>query len=393
MTGEEHGRLREGVLGAYPSEDDLTTLLREKMEISFDAIARGDSYSNRIFNLITDLDAEGRLEEFIQVLTNDKPNSPYLKEFKQLLDTIPNLPYLPSAHFFGREKDLEELHKRLQKNNQIAICAVAGMGGIGKTELAIQYIMQKKPIYPGGICWLNANLDVGSQIIIFARSHLNLIIPQDIEFSAQVASCWRKWSQGSVLLVYDDVSDYQDIKRYLPPPTETRFKVLLTSRQKLLSPSQRLDLDVLDEENALKLLAAILDDGRIEAELEAAKNLCKWLGYLPLALELVGSYLSLSPLMSITQVQKQLELLSLDSPLLTSEEKGVATAFELTWQDPKLSFQAKELACRLSLFGAAPIAWEWVERCYYNHGLFPYLENLTELRRNAQEYQKFQQLW
>jgi hypothetical protein len=130
----------------------------------------------------------------------------------------------------------------------------------------------------------------------------------------------------------------------------------LTSRQKLLLPSQPLDLDVLDEENALKLLAAILDDGRIEAELEAAKNLCKWLGYLPLALELVGSYLSLSPLMNITEVQEQLELLFLDSPLLTSEEKGVAAAFELTWQDPKLSPQAKELACRLSLFGSKTIA-------------------------------------
>jgi hypothetical protein len=92
MTGEEQGKLRKGVLGAYPFEDDLKTLLWGKMEIRFDAIARGDSYSHRIFHLITDLDAEGRLEELIQVMITDKPNSPSLKGFKPLLDTIPNLP-------------------------------------------------------------------------------------------------------------------------------------------------------------------------------------------------------------------------------------------------------------------------------------------------------------
>jgi tetratricopeptide (TPR) repeat protein len=244
------------------------------------------------------------------------------------------------------------------------------MGGIGKTELAVQYVFKYLEEYLGGICWINCRQqDIEPQIVSYARSLLKLSIPEDLELSEQIKYCWQNWQDGKVLLVYDDVSDYNFITNCLPPSTEARFKVLLTSCQKLLDGKNRLDLDVLNSEAALELLRSLVGNERIDAELDGAKALCAWLGYLPLAIELVGSYLQLDPFLTVAEAQEQLKESSLKAPLLEDQgfsgsvaQKGVAAAFELSCE--KLSPAAQEMGCRLSLFAPAPIEWEWVERCY-----------------------------
>ncbi|MEP0883130.1 hypothetical protein NDI49_16365 [Trichocoleus sp. ST-U3] len=49
-----------------------------------------------------------------------------------------NIPRSAVKEFVGRTEELLEVHKLLQENKQVAIVAVAGMGGVGKTELATQ---------------------------------------------------------------------------------------------------------------------------------------------------------------------------------------------------------------------------------------------------------------
>jgi hypothetical protein len=92
--------------------------------------------------------------------------------------------------FVGRETELRTLHHMLQENNQVAIAAIAGMGGVGKTELALQYAIQHREIYKGGICWLIPKAgDVGIQIVQFARTQLDLKPPEDFDILAQVQHC------------------------------------------------------------------------------------------------------------------------------------------------------------------------------------------------------------
>jgi hypothetical protein len=89
LTGLQKEILMKGVVGAYPDPDNLWILLAVRMEVQVSAIARGDAYKNKVFNLIQDFETDGRIEEFIRVIVADKPNSPYLaaikKEFADIL--------------------------------------------------------------------------------------------------------------------------------------------------------------------------------------------------------------------------------------------------------------------------------------------------------------------
>ncbi|NEO65728.1 MAG: tetratricopeptide repeat protein, partial [Moorea sp. SIO4G2] len=274
----------------------------------------------------------------------------------------------------GRQDQLEQLHRELQQTDKLAICAIAGMGGVGKTELALQYALKYQENYPGGLCWLQVRgADLGTQLVSFARTELGLNIPDQLEFNDQVRYCWRNWPQGTVLIVLDDVPSFgrdykQKIEPYLPP-AQSRFKVLITSRQRPGVSYRRIDLDVLSPEAALELFRSLVGKERIDKELTEAQALCEWLGYLPLGLELVGRYLDIHPSVTIAKVQKRLEKKKLAAKALLSQEEqgqmtaqlGVAAAFELSWQE--LPLEAQQLGCRLSLFAQAPFDWFLVESC------------------------------
>jgi tetratricopeptide (TPR) repeat protein len=277
-----------------------------------------------------------------------------------------NLPRSGVIQFVARDEALKTLRQQLQQKERVAICAIAGMGGVGKTELALQYAQshQQQGTYPGGLCWLQAaDAEIGTQIVSFARVQLDLQIPDGLDLPQQVAYCWRRWRGGVVLLVLDDVRSYEKIKPYLPP-AEPRFKVLITTRRLGLGESfELLRLEVLSEEAAIELLVSFVGDERIREELDPAKQLCAELGYLPLGLELVGRYLKRKPDLSLAQMRQRLGLehrsLQQRSEDMTAR-LGVTAAFELSWQE--LDELDQQLGCLLSLFALAPIPWSLVEQ-------------------------------
>lgn len=290
-----------------------------------------------------------------------------------------NVPRSGVAKFIGRKPELEQLHGQLQQGNLVSISAVEGMGGVGKTELAIQYAHKYASFYTGGICWLFAReFNIATQVIGFAQSRLNLKIPEGLELADQVAFCWRNWREGETLLILDDVVNYShDVEPYLPPAASTRFKVVMTTRLKFGPPIQSLSLDVLSPEQSLELLTVLIGEERVQEELEIAKTLCKWLEYLPLGIELVGRYLqrtdlSLSTLLfRLQEKTKKRQAIKHDSlkpdeaTRTSTARRGAEAAFELSWDE--LDENSQHLGKLLSLFAPAPIPWyiaESVEQKY-----------------------------
>jgi NB-ARC domain len=149
-----------------------------------------------------------------------------------------NLPRSGVAKFVGRETELETLHEKLQQSGRLNIAAIKGMGGIGKSELALQYAYRHRDLgsYPGGLCWLDLRSgDLGGQIVHFARNKLDLAIPDGLNLADQLAYCWGHWPAADVLLVYDNAGEYGEMQPFLPP-ADPRFRVLITSRNRIGSP-------------------------------------------------------------------------------------------------------------------------------------------------------------
>jgi hypothetical protein len=198
-----------------------------------------------------------------------------------------NIPETGTAAFFGREEELSELHRLLQENERVAI---AGMPGAGATELAVRYARKYLAEYAGGVCWVPVgDRDTGIAIVEFARQKFGFNPPDDLngDLLRQVAFCWEHWHAGQVLLVWDNVSDYTLVKPYLPP-VPSLFKVLLVTRESLIVPVVRLDLDALKPLTGMQLLESLIGRERLKREPRIARDICKWLGYFPLELQLVG---------------------------------------------------------------------------------------------------------
>jgi hypothetical protein len=92
LTGQQKEILKEGILGAYPAEDELKILLSEKMDLKYSTIASGDDYTSKVANLIEKLEADGKAARFIEVIVEKKPNSPFLEDVKKLreIEKIPS---------------------------------------------------------------------------------------------------------------------------------------------------------------------------------------------------------------------------------------------------------------------------------------------------------------
>jgi hypothetical protein len=88
LNGQQRKILREAILSAYPNQNDLQILLSEQMDVQLGAIAREATYNFKVFSLIQDFEANGKIEQFIRVIMKDRPNSPLLKNVNAELNSL-----------------------------------------------------------------------------------------------------------------------------------------------------------------------------------------------------------------------------------------------------------------------------------------------------------------
>jgi tetratricopeptide (TPR) repeat protein len=359
---------------------DLRVILKNNSQMVYRMIQNNKDNSQGFQTLVNGIAQIGPhyhlygdgLQEVINSLIQErKPKS---------VGILQNLPYKSTPEFVGRKVDLETIyrefhkHQKLQDENPV-VFKISGMPGVGKTELALQYAYYHlaKDTYSGGICWLEGRLEeqskgneLGTKIVAFVEGFLDLKSLNVPDLYTKVSSCWRRWLEnveGEILIIIDDVNDYQKIMQFFPSQS-SRFKILITTTVRLDPPL--LILNVLQEDDALNLLRQSIGEEKILQELANANKLCQRLGYLPLALVLVGRHIRKREL-SIEKMLEQLEKKGLKHNALNNNDpsstldikQGVTAVFEVSWGI--LTDKAKELAYLLSLFALAPIPWLLVE--------------------------------
>ena len=121
--------------------------------------------------------------------------------------------------FVGRSAELAKLHELLQGEAQVAIAAAAsGMGGVGKTELAVQYAREHDGDYPAGVWWLSGGDVVGQVLSYGVRMGLPMTGTESTP-EQKVQECYDFWCKGLAgrrLVIIDDVTTIADFAAIQP---------------------------------------------------------------------------------------------------------------------------------------------------------------------------------
>jgi tetratricopeptide (TPR) repeat protein/transcriptional regulator with XRE-family HTH domain len=231
---------------------------------------------------------------------------------------------LPAAvpQFTGRVRELAALNAVLDATRPsytagVAVAAIDGPPGVGKTALAVGWAHQAAVRFPDG--QLYANLcGFGSADKILAastaiRGFLDALgiqagqIPPD---AASKAGLYRSLLAGKrVLIVADNARDSEQIRPLLPG--SPGCLVLVTSRNRLIGLSaaegaRLITLDVLTDGEARELLTQRLGARRARAEPGAVGDLARLCGRLPLALAVVVARAAARPHMPLTALAAEL---------------------------------------------------------------------------------------
>jgi len=274
------------------------------------------------------------------------------------LDTVPKrstlppgsvMPWPPNALFVARSAELMKIAQTLAKGGSQAVCRVAaltGIGGIGKTQLAVEFAHRYGSYFAGGVYWISCQdpQSIAAQVAACGRADAMdlrddfLELPVD-EQARLVAETWR--ASYPRLLIFDNCEDEKTLASWRPQTGGARL--LITSRRAQWSPALGIDLQsiaVVPREASLRLLGS---DPSVASDVAMAFNdIAEELGDLPLALHLAGSFLNRyrhSPIGDPLHYLGQLRSLSLSHPSLeqgdwspTGHEQHVAKTFELSYR-------------------------------------------------------------
>ena len=224
-----------------------------------------------------------------------------------------NLPAY-NKRFVGRVEELRQVRESLALGSVGVVATLHGMGGVGKTELALAYAHAFAWAYPGGRYLVRCEGQSDLRLALLA----SLVEPLGIELTEEqkrdpvlaYERLRRTLETGEqVLLVLDNV----DREELLSPeqaqwlPDRRRVQVLATTRLPLdAGPDMRVfTLDVLPEADAVKLIGSYRPLG--EGETDFARDIARRLGCHTLAVEVVAVYLGKNASVSLEGYLERLD--------------------------------------------------------------------------------------
>lgn len=257
--------------------------------------------------------------------------------------------------FVPRAALLKQLNNQLHPKLSVVVCT--GLGGVGKTQLALEYLHNTTHHYSLK-AWFEAE-NVGelyTKYVQFAKAHGYNTSPHTRE---QIITFVKQWLTDNPgwLIVYNNANNYDEIAPFLP---ERGGHIILTTRtREWPSNFKILPIDVMTEKEAINTIA-ILSQRDISKERQPMKELSELLGYLPLALAQASAYIKHNNIsvQEYLNIYKQNELQLLESDLFPAG--GKHDPITVTW-----NITLDAITREAVINNQSPIAIELLTVCAY----------------------------
>ena len=279
---------------------------------------------------------------------------------------------LPPTPFLGRDTELAAL-ERLFKDPQCRLLTLTGMGGIGKTRLALEFASHQKDIFAEGVHFVPlASISSADSIVPVIADALGYAFSGPAELKEQLINYMSVTIKKSALLILDNlehliIQSYEAVEfvsellRRLP-----HLKILTTSRERLnLQGEWMYELhglpvpsaefaDKLDEYSATVLFIQraqqIKTDFNVnDAERNDLIQICRLVEGVPLAIELAAAWVGMLSCGEIArEIESNIDFLSTSMRDVPERHRSLRATFDHSWK--LLSDHERHVLSRLSVF-------------------------------------------
>jgi hypothetical protein len=418
------------LVAAYPSRFDFAEMLRVQLSIHLDSFAFTGAGTTDYFNVLQAAEDNNWTRRLLAACRNGNPGNKDLASFTSQFDLSPEalaqepeviplpkaapaaqpkyqplpltdpaevpppgllppgsrLPFIRNEVFTGRKQDLKKLAELLlyaispsgESVGLIEALAVTGMGGIGKTQLAVEFCYRYGR-FTHGVHWLDATQSIQAELAACGLAMGLQPWPDEIE--AQVELTLQAITSPEIrLVVLDNLEDPAVLQTWRPLLGQAR--ILVTSRREKWprgSGVNTQEIAVMGPEEGRALLCKLAE--RLEqAPDPELDELGERLGWLPLALDLAGRYFADRTRLSIgdyldelNKAGNALAQTSLSEWVThnpTEHQTDLAASFLLSWEqlgEAETLAQRTFLACGY-LAPNTPLPFELLEGAALEEG-------------------------